>query len=255
MCSIQTINLLSKKDIFRLLIDGHAKYIGQGRTACCFLLKDGTVLKIYKETRIKRELFELYPMLEQVKLLSNLKNGSYIAPEVVFVYENEVIAYKTEYKNAKTLAKIKPYTMVSTILVNLEKLIEDTCLIGEKKFRLGDLHGKNILFNDFFYMIDLDFGHTIEESIENVNIINIRSVIKLILDTLFDVEDDELLKISDPSIFKLYDKTVYENYKNIYSFFDALQDRLNVSDLQVKDLRLKYNGLISKEYNSYYKSF
>lgn len=253
MENIEIISLTSKKDLFKLLIKCQAKYVGHGKTSCCFLLKDGTILKIYKETRAKKELFDRFSMLEHIKLLGTLKNDSYITPEVIFVCNGEVVAYKTEYRNAKTLAKINPNTRISDFLANLEKLIEDTYLIGEKNFRLVDLHNRNILFNTFFYIIDLDFGYTQESSIDKVNMINIRNIIELLLNTLFMVNDDELLEINEPSIFNIYNKTINEDYKHIYYFFDALKDRLNVSDLQVKDLRLKYDGFILKKYNSYYR--
>lgn len=99
----------------------------------------------------------------------------------------------------------------------------------------------------------MDFGYTQDSNMDKVNMINIRNIIKILLDTLFMVDDDELLEISDSFIYNLYNKAIYEDYKNIYYFFDALKDKLNVSDLQVKDLRLKYDGFISKKNNSYYR--
>lgn len=150
MENIEIINLSSKKDLFKLLIKGQAKYIGHGNTSCCFLLRNGNILKIYIYTKDKRRLFDSFSMLEHIKLLSTLKNDSYISPEVEYICNGEVVAYETEYRNAKTLAKINPNTRILDFLANLEKLIEDTYLIGEKSFYLINLHNRNILFNAFF---------------------------------------------------------------------------------------------------------
>lgn len=166
---IEIIELQKKKELYGLLLG--ARYIGSGKTSSCFLLKDGSVLKVYKNSYKKRELFERRSMLKHVRLLSTLKNESYITPELIFTCEKEVIAYKTEYRHAKTLAKVSSSTKIKDMLLHLDKLIEDTYLIGERKFRLGDLHDKNILFNGFYYMIDLDFGK--EENIEEINKYNV----------------------------------------------------------------------------------
>lgn len=254
MNKIEVIYLQQKEDLLKILVKERAIYIGSGETGSCFLLKDKTVLKIYNETDKKRDLFQLnYPMLEHIKLLSTLKNESYITPEVVFVCNGEVVAYKAEYRNAKTLEKIKFNMRIQAVLANLDKFIEDTYLIGEKNFRLQDSHNRNILFNYYFYMIDLDFGYNLEESIDQINKFNIRGIMEVLLRTLFQVKDYEMLIINEPSLFKLYNKSIYEDYKNIYPFFELLKEAIKVSDLQVKHLRLTHNGLISKEYNSYYK--
>lgn len=253
--AIQVINLTAKKDLWKLLIKEKGKYIGHGKTSCCFLLKDGTVLKIYRETLYKKNLFSCYPMLGHIKFLSTLKNDSYVTPELVFVCEGEVVGYKTEYKNAKTLAKINMNMEVGYLLDNLEKLIEDTYLVSGKCFILGDLHAKNMLFNKYFSVIDLDFGSFKKQDINSINRVNVRKIMKVILDSLFGVKDDEALKIYDTDLEYFYKKAIYEDYKNIYEFFACLQDSLNVSSLQVKDLKLKRNFLIGKENNNYYRHY
>ncbi len=247
---IEIINLQKKTDIYKLLFG--ATYIGAGKTSCCFLLKDGSVLKIYKNSSEKRELFQTRSMLEHIVLLSELKNESYITPKVVFTFQNEVIAYKIEYRPAKTLAKVNLLTKVQDFLLYLDKLIEDTYLIGENNFRLKDLHDKNILFNGYYYIIDLDFGKK-EETKENINRYNIQDIIKLLFYFLFDVKAYEIVKFDDPLLLELYHDTLYKKYTYIYSFFEALQEEMKTNELQVRDLRRTH--LIEKEYNSYYRIF
>lgn len=248
---IEIIELQKKRNLYTLLLG--ATYIGAGKTSCCFLLKNGSVLKIYKNSSKKRELFQNRSMLEHIVLLSELKNESYITPKVVFTYLNEVIAYKTEYRPAKTLAKVNLLTKIQDFLLCLDKLIEDTYLIGEKNFRLKDLHDKNILFNGHYYIIDLDFGKKEEGAKENINRYNIQDIIKLLFYFLFDVKAYEILKFDDPLLLTLYHDTLYKNYTYIYSFFEALQEEMKINELQVRDLRRTH--LIEKEYNSYYKLF
>ncbi len=188
-------------------------------------------------------------MIEHVCLLSTLKNESYITPELIFTCEKEVIAYKTEYRHAKTLAKVSSSTKIKDMLLHLDKLIEDTYVVGEKKFRLGDLHDKNILFNNFYYMIDLDFGK--EENIEEINKYNVQNLITLLFDFFFAIEDYEIADFWNPCLSELYHATIYKDYKNIYSFFEAFSELEKKKDLEIKDLR--HSRLLTKKYNSYYK--
>lgn len=252
MNEIEIIKLNKRSDLFSLLVYGKAKYIGSGATSNCFLLSDGTVLKIYKETKKKKKLFSYYSMLEHIKLLSTLKNESYITPIAVYMLDDEVVAYKAQYKKAKTLERINPNTKISSVLENLDYLMEDTYLISDKHFLLKDLHDRNMLFNGYFYIIDLDFGHIEENDTESINRSNNREIMEVLLKSLFNVKDYELLNIYDLEVFKLYNIAIYKDYKNIYLFFHELQELLKEKELKVKSLR-KHNNLITKEYDSYYK--
>lgn len=246
---IEIIKLTNKTDLYKLLIG--ARYVDAGNTSRCFLLKDGKVLKIYKERKEKRNLFKKYNMLEHILLLSTLKNDSYIAPTSVYTYQNEVVAYTIEYHHANTLAKLNPNTKIEEVLKNLDKLIEDTYKIGDKKFRLYDLHDKNILFSLYFYIIDLDFGEIKDKSVEDINKYNIRDIIMLLMRVLFGIREYKLLNIYDLHLSKLYNQAIYDDYKNIYPFFESLKEAMKKDTLQVRDL--KRSRLYTKEYNSYYK--
>ncbi len=248
--NIQIIPLQKKSDLYRLLFG--AKYIGSGKTSYCFLLRNGLVLKIYKHNLEKQRLFNCVSMQEQIFIMNTLKNDSYLTPEIVYKYREEILGYCIDYKKAKTLAKINNQCKVFELINSIEKLVQDTYLVGEKRFILKDIHNRNILYNGDFYIIDLDYGYIGKETIEEINKQNIQTIMNTILSTLFDVKKQELLFIKHSELMALYNKTIFESYENIYSFFKLWEEVLENDNLKVKDL--KRNRFIKKEYNTYYKN-
>lgn len=249
MNKIEIIRLTNKQDLVKLLIG--AKFIGQGKTSRCFLLRNGLLLKIYKNSYTKKELFSRYSMQEHITYLSTLKNGSIIAPDILFIYKEEVVAYITNYKKAKTLKYIDRQTQVVNLLKNLDILMEDVFSLGREHFILGDLHDKNILYNGYYYIIDLDFGYKAKKEEKLINYENQNHIMQTLLYSLFNIKEWEQPVMEHHEISSLFNQAIYKDYKMIYPFFETLQEILDKKELNVRDL--KRTRLIIKEYNSYYK--
>ncbi len=243
-----TVTLNSRLELFYLL--KNAQFVGYGKTSFCVRISNGLLLKIYRNTKYREDLFNRFDMKEHILELSTLKNDSYVTPNGMLKMKEEVLGYFTEYKHAYTIEKIKLKTTLEFLLANLEKLIEDTYKISEKHFLLGDVHNRNILFNGYYYVIDLDFGF-FEDPNKNLVQWNITTLIKTILETIFKVQDNQLIIIDNPKLFNLYNDTIYRNYKKIYEFFEVYKENLNAKQLTIRKLRRSYT--YHKEYNSYYR--
>ncbi|MCI9279757.1 MAG: hypothetical protein HFJ02_03040 [Bacilli bacterium] len=243
-----TINLDSKMELFQLL--KRSQFIGYGKTSYCFKLPNGLLLKIYRQTNKRNELFNQFDMKEHILNLSTLNNDTFIAPKGIILYQKGVLGYLMDYKRAHTVEKISLDTKVESLMTHIEKLIEDTYLISSKNFLLGDVHNRNILFNGYYYVIDLDFG-LFESSKKDLRAWNSTKILKTILETIFKVKDDQLLIIDNIELFNLYNATIYRDYKKIYEFFEAYKNLLNTNHLNIRKLQRSFT--FHKERNTYYK--
>ena len=246
------MEIIEIKDVLKLVLN--SKFIGYGSTCFCFLMPNGDVLKLFRDTYNKNKLFLSRKMPDHLYLLNTLNNDSYRGPEKIFMRDNLIIGYSYKYIHAKTLANIKKNISTNEIVKSLDKLIEDTYLISDKRFLLGDLHDKNILYQKVFSIIDLDYGLINGTSaIDEIAQANIHYLLKIILNSLLDVEIDEIIHIYSLELQKLYDKTVYEDYRYVQEFFDAICEELKTKDLTVGKLKRNRYKLAYKTQNSYFK--
>ena len=222
--------------------------IGVGTTALCFLMKDGNVLKVFMDTSNKKELFlSKKNIIKHFELINKLKNDTYIVPEELLIKDNNFIGYIYPYKSAKVLNLLNKNTKLDNIIDSYDKLIEDTSKISEKKFILEDLHDKNILYSDNFYLIDLDFGYfeksKSSEELTNLNLLNLNEAI---IHSLFKKKLNMVIDFFDEDLNDLYKNATKKDYRyfkilllEIQKYKDSIKSK---SDLKKNKLIYTHNN-------------
>lgn len=223
--------------------------IGIGTTAICFLMPNGKVLKLYMNTYLKRELFYYHDMRKHLEFLNSISNDSYIGPEELLMKNNEVIGYIYTYINALELKRLRNNIKLNDVVKGYEKLYNDTLKISNNKFRLKDLHQKNILFNGNYYIIDLDKGFLDDRDnneIFNSNIIDINNII---LNAIFDLKFFEHLSFYDDDLDELLYSSLYENHEDFYELLQRLFD----NNLTKKEVKENIRIYVHKKDPNYYR--
>lgn len=230
-----------------------SRIIGVGTTAVCFLMSDNRVLKVYRNTYLKRQLFELKNMKEHLKLLNKITNDSYIGPDEVLLKNNEVIAYIYPYINSKTLSKISNGVTIYDLCENFDKLIDDTEKVSNYSFRLGDLHSKNILFNLYYHLIDLDKGYIEKDKDKSeINRENIRDITKTIIYSLFNIKYNEEICFYDKNLNDLYCSVIYYNQAKLKDLLEEIIKIYNIENPKKKTLVNKRYKILKITENDYY---
>ena len=223
--------------------------IGIGTTAICFLMPNGKVLKLYMNTYLKRELFYYHDMRKHLEFLNNISNESYIGPEELLIKNDEVIGYIYTYINGLELKRLKNNIRLNDIVKGYENLYNDTLKISNNKFRLNDLHQKNILFNGNYYVIDLDKGYVDNKDNKKIFDINITNINNNIINSIFDLNFFEHLSFYDDDLDKLFYSSLYENHEDFYE----LLEKLFYNGITKKDVKEKIRIYVHKKDPDYYR--
>ena len=237
-----------------------SKYIGMGFTAKCFLLKDGRLLKLYhKDSYNKYMTFKRHDdMIGFLNKLSKISNDTFIGPNGVLINEQEeVIGYFMDYKKAATLKKINRYVNIQEIISALPKLEEDTLQINESKYRIFDMHLRNILFNNKFYIIDLDGGNFCDYISKSGCNYNLRDLCLIIIDGIFYNNDSDIkLSFYNQELNDLYDDiNINGNINSLYEFLNYLCEIVKIDNPNIKDLRKSANKVLKREKVPHYYSY
>ena len=235
------------KSAYKLLKDTIP--IGYGTTAICFLTRDNNVIKYYLPTPNKKEMFAKRNMLETLTFINSIQNNTYVGPEEVFMKDDEVIGYKYPYIEAPTIKNLSNNTTLFEIYNHYEELLKDTKDISDKHFRLHDVHYKNILFNNYYYVIDLDKGR---EDNERVNLLrhNTDLIKETMMEKLFLVRPWEVMFFEEEKLQEVYNYTRWFDDESVFTFYEALARSLDDPNPSIKRLR---RIPIRKERNCYYK--
>ena len=229
-----------------------ARYISIGTTAICFLMPNGRVLKLFVNTYRKQQLFKLYPnIVDHLDEISEIKNDSYIPPEEVLIKNNVCVGYIYDYIKAKELKHIKLNTKINDLIDAYSKLEEDTHKISDKKFKLYDLHDKNILFNGNYKIIDLDRGHFFNEVSDKIYNFNIQKINKTIIYSILGIKIYDDLNFINKDLDELYKESIYGEKRDITQLLNEIMDR-NIKT--VFDLKIKSKKLINTSDNNYQKN-
>lgn len=227
-------------NIYKYLIG--AVPIGFGTTAVCFLMRNNKVLKLYYSISLKNI------MMSKLEILDEIGNDSYVTPEEVLIKDNLCIGQIYPYIHAKTLNKINNNT-ISELLLNYDKLKKDTKYISDRQFLLGDLHRKNMLFNGFYYVIDLDKGYTEERYKEDtIYSLNMRKINETILYSIFGIKSDRVIDFLNEDIRKSYSNSL-SNLDDFPKLLELLSNYSDSEDVKVISKKISYSTSI----NTYYK--
>lgn len=229
-----------------------ARYISVGTTAVCFLMKNGKVLKVFLDTHRKRQLFSRYDnIIDHFDEIYQIKNDSFIVPEELLIKDGICVAYIYDYINARELKHLRLKTSLQHLIDAYDRLYEDTCQISDKKFRLSDVHDKNILFNTKYKIIDLDRGFFKEEDpAELVYKFNIQKINKTIIYSLLRMPANYEIKFIDKDLNELYNESLFGDERQIKELIKYLMDKdINT----VLNIKLKSKQLVRTWHNDFYK--
>ena len=132
--------------------------IGIGTTARCYIGKDGNVIKLYKDNSDTRFLLKTDNYEEKLVEISKVSNDTFIGPKKLLYIDDKLAGYIYEYIKGNELEHIKRSTKLSQVFNNFEIVLNNIKKISDSNFILRDVHGKNILFNGEYHVIDLDRG-------------------------------------------------------------------------------------------------
>ena len=234
----------------------NSKFIGIGTTAICYLMQDGNVIKVFRDTFNTRLLFERKDIFDHFVKLCDLGNESYIAPRELLVKDRKVIAYTYPYVKAKTLLFLSKKTKVRDTLRNYNRLINDTKEISNMNYKLYDTTNRNILFNDRFNIIDIDRGKFLnnnESKCYDLKKYNIRQIVDTYMRKLFGINNIDFYNFYNYYLDEQFRNVDWLDEKSVYDFFEELFSYINNPNPTIKEVRK--HMLIRKEFNIYYKPF
>lgn len=132
--------------------------IGIGTTARCYIGKDGNVIKLYKDNSDTRFLLKTDNYEEKLVEIGKVSNDTFIGPKKLLYVDNKLAGYIYEYIKGHELAHMRKSARLSQIFGSFEIVLDNIKKISDSHFILRDVHGKNILFNGDYHVIDLDRG-------------------------------------------------------------------------------------------------
>lgn len=235
-----------------------SRIIGIGSTAICFLLRNGEVFKLYLNTGNKQQLFQKYDMYEHLELMHDLGNDSYVAPNKVVFKDNDIIGYIMEYRNAKTIKHFSKSVSLKEIIEAFRELVENTYKISEAKFRLADVTDRNILFNKYFSIIDLDQGE-IRSDLDAYNVMsyNLSDIATQVVNALFRVNYFDEVHFKNDELEFIYKNMMYSDYHYFYDLMESLEDYIGIINPTIHDLRKQKSKTIeaSHQLDYYHRLF
>lgn len=225
---------------------------GVGTTANCYHMKNGKVLKLYKESSRKQYMFYLFDgMKEHLEELARVSNTSFVGPRQIIMKGEKCVGYTYFYRPACTLDKLSRDIRLDKLLDHYDILKDDTAKISETHFSLKDLHTANMLYDDCFAIIDLDMGTFDDKDIKDVFEHNMTEINDTIIYGIFGLEPYLKLTFKDDDLQKLYRECTLSDYRKIGQFLKEMstyRKKLEtIGDVQTKGLRL-----INVENNDYY---
>ena len=222
--------------------------IGMGMSAICFKNKDKKVVKIFKKNDNTSELIKNKSFLEKMIKIGELSNDTYIGPDTILTYEGEVIGYLYPYVDSKLLMDVSDKTKLSELFMHYDKLLSDTKLISDAGLRLEDLHRKNILFNGYYHVIDLDWAYFPTDNEFTYNF-NVSDLFQCIMNQIYNTKQDELQKYKDEKIAKYMKCLDRSNLDAINDFIKYFSNICDSDDATIGEVRK--NIKVKNIYNSY----
>lgn len=229
------------------------KIIGIGTTAICFKIRQNDVLKLYLNTPLKNNLFKCYNMVEHLSKINEIGNNTFIVPDRLITKNNKLIAYTYPYVSGKSLKHIDGNTKMRDYIKNYHILYFDTKKISDKKFRLHDMHAKNIVFDKEYKIIDLDKGYFDEKNdIDTIFLKNMKDINRAILNSIYDLNIDDNLIFQNEELAEKYLEMIVNDPTKFYEFMLCLCN--NNLDKTKNDIKRDTNIKIYSK-KQYYKRF
>lgn len=237
------------KNLYSYIASG--RFVGFGKTAVCYRISNGRLLKLYLNTFYTEQLFKNRDMMEHLELLNSVSNDSFIGPEEILVKDGKIVGYIYPFIKARTLQNIPLSTKLSQLQNNFNKLIEDTIEISEKRFELIDVHNKNILFDgNKYYVIDLDEGRLSNREDPKLDIIhNNKEITNTVINSYFKGDNKHIIEFINPNLDLQYRRVHWTNKDEVNALFDAFKRECRVDDPSLRVMRSRiYNNIKIDDY-------
>lgn len=243
------MEIIEAKSVLPYIIN--SKPIGIGATAICFL-KDGMVFKKYMNTDTAHKLLIYGDMMEKLQNLSEISNDTYVGPQKVILVNGKIKGYMYPYEPGKTLNHVNSDIKLFDLFKGYEKLVKDTKLISNQRFKLVDVHCTDIVFNGDFKVIDNDRGRITYGSY-NLYHNNTKKLFDAIMRYIFKVYQNYILQPVDSGLRQKIDHTDVTDMNDINELLEYIADMCDDENPSVKKVRKKIEVESTlDEYHRYY---
>ena len=222
-------------------------YRKKGTTAFIYKRNDDEVLKVFRDTFRKRILFETRDMLSELERLSEIKLDSFVTPNDIYVDSKlNVLGYTMDNIKGTRTDRINSLVEIKSLLEYVKKLDEDNKVLSDSKFKLLDLHEKNMYFtNEGYKIFDLDGGYfSIEETKEKIYHQNNKQIKQVIMKGLLGIESNHDIYIRDNDLWVSYCND------NVCDMIQCINDRLNMDNCSINDIKKLTKGFV-EVYDAY----
>ena len=155
---MQKIQIDSMYDIIKSPIP-----IGSGFCAHCYRCKDGNVFKKFKNNEEGQKIVNRKDLEVLMEALYKSSNRSIIGPKTLVYQDKKFVGYIYEYINGIEVASVSRFARIDTLFKNIGILFEDIKSLTDNRVDLYDIHGKNILLDGSFHVIDMDKSNMAKE--------------------------------------------------------------------------------------------
>lgn len=223
-----------------------SKYIGKGKTAYCFLMKDNRVLKLFYNSPETKNMFEYFRNpVRHFYELDKAGNDTFVAPKELLIKDGKLVGYIYDYVEGKTLNKVGLKFNIEDLITYYDKLEEDARKISENKFALYDIHDKNVIFKEGYKVIDLDKGIFVDDEIDNIYKYNMCEINQTILYSIFNESRSKGLEFKNQRMRKEHLDTMFNDPLDMK---ELLKDISNTYNKKYK-LILNKNSIIRSRNN------
>lgn len=243
---MQKIQIDSKYDIIKSSIP-----IGSGFCARCYRCKDGNVFKEFKKNEDGQAIVERKDLETIMEALYKSSNESIIGPKTLVYQDKKFVGYIYEHIKGIELFSISPLARINTLFDNVDILLKDIKSLTKNRVELFDTHGKNILFDGKYHVIDMDKSIIAKDDLsdEKLEKFNKQAVLITILNAVYgfkpwhegtytgvDVNDyiyrkditadslrelkeefERVCRTKNPRLLKIKRRTLHERHINTYS--------------------------------------
>lgn len=162
--------------------------IGVGTTAKCYRSKDGDVIKVYRDNSDARFLLKTDNFEEKLAMMKDISNETFIGPRKLLYVDNKLAGYIYDYVRANDLERISKSTRLSSVFGHFDIVLDNLKRISNQNFILRDVHGRNILFNGNYHVIDLDRGVFEDYDPRTIYMKNSREVFATVIDQIYGLK-------------------------------------------------------------------